>query len=232
MQRDNLNARTIVIVIKELSFFKKEEIMRKSVVIFLTMLLICNYTEAAEDPKQLLTNLPKQIGNYIKGKEIKTYDEKELGASARYVFPNGKELPPLAIVSIYIYDEGLHDIQDGISEPVKKKIARYLHEFPLMPLLPGRNVPMYKNMKVLFNGEKEIQLESGLVLNVLWLSISADLAHVDGSPDAPVITDTYIVGLKGNFVKFRISRHRDTPAEIVRTIDTTISQILDKLIAA
>lgn len=141
------------------------------------------------------------------------YPEAALGYSLRY------ENDKLLKADIYIYDNGVEGLQDGIASPeVKAEMAAVIQGLHTMA-----EMGKYEDVKEVQQGERVAQ-PSGL--KFLWARYS--LRQVGGDEvvyTGKRISDTFLMIRKGKFVKIRITTKESDLAEHDPEIRRFVDQV-------
>jgi len=192
--------------------------MKTQTVLWLLVLGAAN-AWAAEDfvDPQLNLRFPPSISKLPYVGQQK-YDAPGMGYSLRYATPQVK-------ADIYLYDSGLSDIGDGIaSKQVQSQFDQVLSAFPIM-VKQG----YYRDVKPLSRGKKTFGKTKR---PFLWARYEYEVtAKPDNVSPGARISDTYLTGFQGQFVKLRITGEKmdeEKWDKISTDFAKSLSRVLDR----
>lgn len=189
--------------------------MKKIILGLLGVILFSALAVAKDLPEDILVLLPSRIENFI-AETPRTYQDKRLGASLGY------NTSDHITVTIYIYDQGVQNIEDGVGS----EIIKISKESAMEEIIAYERMGYWRNVNKVADKETEFDIGEGKKLKVLYVSYSCDA--IDGYSEnyIPTISDLYITGVKDYICKMRISRPvgRDE-AEIQNVIETVLAEI-------
>jgi len=168
---------------------------------------------AKEAPEQLLESLPPTVEAFV-ARTPYLYDDPRAGASRGYNDPSG------IAITLYLYDLGLGDIEDGIT-------AKVLLEDKENVIDEIRN--SWRNVSVVTDGIRDVDLGKGRKVPVLFTQFSFQAPDEGPGSADPLRSELYLLGMKGYICKIRITRFASTPEKKEQEIDKVVSTLLSRL---
>lgn len=180
----------------------------------LLLSLVCGWfslmTAGAQAPDSF--NFSQIIGGleFVKRTD---YPEKELGYSLRY------ENSKLLKADIYVYDNGLTGLRDGIGSDEAK--AEMTSISRMIEAMQERGI--YEDVKLLKEAEKTTKPTG---LKFLWSRHSyRQIGGAEAVFQGNRISDSYLLVKKGKFVKIRITTKESDLAEHEQEIERFVNQV-------
>lgn len=189
--------------------------MKKTILALLLVILFSTPALAKNTPEEILVLLPLQIESFIAQPEPITYSDKRLGASLGY------NAPDQTVITVYLYDQGIQDIKDGIDS----EIIQTSRETSMEEMKVNERMGYWRNVKKIT--DEEIEFNIGKKdLKVLYVSYSCDANDGYSEKGIPLISDLYVTGLKNYICKIRITRLADSDeAKSQNVIEAILAEI-------
>lgn len=189
--------------------------MKRLILIVALAMLIPSQSLAKESPESMLIALPAQIKTFIREEPI-SYEDKRLGASIGY------NSLGLTAITVYLYDQGIQNIEDGIDSA----IIRQSKEMAMNDIKEVEKMGIYRNVAIIADGKAEFNLAGLGTLKALFASYSCDVVDQSGGASYRVTSYLYVVGLKGYICKIRVTGPPDADgAEIKEVLETIFSNL-------
>jgi len=190
--------------------------MKRLLLMLILVTSIATPVNAKESPEVILRSLPAQIKTFI-AEDPLSYDDKRLGASIGYNDPGG------IAMTVYLYDLGGGDVEDGVgSEMIKTSKEQAIED-----IRQSESMGYYSGVKIISDNQTIFDLGEGKSLKVLFISLSYILNNPLISNQQQVASDLYLVGLKGYICKIRVSRpavkEREQEGRIQEALATLLS---------
>ncbi|MDP3803991.1 MAG: hypothetical protein Q8Q87_00400 [Candidatus Omnitrophota bacterium] len=189
--------------------------MKKLILAVALMMLIPSQSLAKESPESMFMSLPVQIKTFVAGAPV-SYPDKRLGASIGY------NSPTLTAITVYLYDQGIENVEDGIDSDV----IRQSKEMAMNDIREVERMGIYRNVEIIADDKAEFDIGGTDPLKMLFASYSCDMVDQDSGGSYHVISDLYVAGMKGYICKVRITRSPDAnEAEIKEVLTAIFSKI-------
>jgi len=171
---------------------------------------------AKEPPEKILQSLPTIVESFI-AENVHVYENPAAGASLGY-----NDLSNTTI-TFYLYDGGISNVEDGIaSKEISEVKASVTNEIE-----NGKN---WANVSLAFDGKKEIKLDSGKQIPVLFTQFLLQDSRRTKKTDPFFRSDLYLVGAKGYICKMRITRKSDLPPAKEQEIEKFVAKSYSKIL--
>ncbi|GEM_PF-3474071 len=199
---------------------KIKEVLAVITILFILFNVGMSHAEDAlkQLPEDILKTLPKKIETFD-AEMPNTFGDKRLGASIGY---NDKED---TAITAFLYDYGYADIEDGIFS----EIINTSKESAIEDVKEYEKRGYYGNVKIISDGRKEFILNGKNTIDTLWTSYSYEIIDPRVKGFASVISDLYIVGLRGYICKIRVTRSEIAGDRKKQEIDEVLRTILSAL---
>ena len=195
---------------------KKEGLVRlaKQELLSALFMMIAFCATAKETPEQILKLLPTEVEG-TSAKPIHVYPEPESGASIGYNFD-------VATVTLYIYDLGETNIENGIASEFILSVKNATVE----GIATGDT---WQNSKVISDGSKEFALGNNKKISVLFTQFTLEDKNTLTGVSTQLRSDLYILGTKAHICKIRITRPANNSEAQEQKIEKIISELLSKI---
>lgn len=189
--------------------------MKRLILMVALSMLIPSQSLAKESPESMLIALPAQIKTFTREAPV-SYDDKRLGASIGY------NSPTLTAITVYIYDQGIQNVEDGIDA----EVIRQSKEMAMNDIKEVEKMGIYRNLKIIADDKTEFSLAGLGTLKTLSASYSCDMFDQYSGTSYRVISYLYLVGLKGYICKIRVTGPPEADeAEIREVLGTIFSRL-------
>jgi len=194
----------------------------KNMIFAVGLMLACS--ASAEQPSgpaytdsDIGVSFPKTLGG-LAFKEMHKYKEPELGYSLRY---RGNDI---TIADVYVYDKKLTDIPTGHDNSILKAEAAEIME--VLNIMQKRGD--YRNVRVTKTGVKPETAS----FRFLWNRFEYIQASKTSAYKGIRISESFVTGYKGKFVKVRLDYKKTDAEEGQRTSDRLGEELAQFLAAA
>lgn len=185
--------------------------MRKIILSLAFLIIFTAQALAKESPENILILLPSKIKSFL-AETPKTYPDKRLGASLGY------NAPDHTAITIYLYDQGIQDIKDGIDS----EIIHTSKEMAMKDIMVYKQIGHWRNVNKIIDREVEFNVGKEKKLKVFYVSYSCDAIADYSGNYVPVISDLYVTGIMSYICKIRVTRSVDTSEITIQEVITTV----------
>ena len=172
---------------------------------------------AKDKPEALLRSLPTQYKAFT-AEEPFIYQDKRLGASIGYNDGAG------IAITVYLYDLGQGDIEDGS----ESRIVKTAKEAAIEDIRQAEKSGYYRSVKVVSDTETTFNLSNGQSLRMVSAQLTYEFTDELSGITQQVSSAVYLTGMQGYICKIRVSR----PAVLDKDRKDGIQDILITLLTA
>ncbi len=191
--------------------------MKKMLLAAVLLAVAAANTFAKDRPEAVLRSLPAQYKAF-NAEEPFLYQDKRLGASIGYNDEAG------IAITVYLYDLGRGDIEDGTGSAV----VREAKEAAVADIRQAEKMGYYRNVKVVSDADATFGLINGQSLRMLSAQLTYEFTDELSGITQQVASAVYLTGMQGYICKIRVSR----PAVLDKDREDGIQDILVALLTA
>jgi len=191
--------------------------MKKMILAVILMAAFAANAVAKDPPQTILRSLPTQY-KVFSAEEPFLYQEKRLGASIGYNDGAG------VAITVYLYDQDLGDIGDGIGSPVIKAAK----DGAIADIRQAETRGYYHDVKIVSDARTDFNLGDRRSLRMLSVSLTYNFTDELSGVKQQVVSSIYVTGLQRYICKIRVSR----PADIDKDRQDGIQDLLELLLSA
>jgi hypothetical protein len=185
--------------------------MRTVVALLTTLILACTL-HGKESPKTLLERVPTTLAG-LERDAIKGYDKPELGASASYKKQG-------LLVTVYLYDLGVEDIGDGVSDATVRKAF----QLAVSDITEAVKQGYYSDVEEVDEGS------ANFGKNRRTLRSRFRLTRLKGSDTGErFVSEIHAWGGLGHIVKLRVTGTVEEEAGHSKTLEQFVPALMDAL---